>query len=85
MVYGEKHTITGNIVCADITTVSSLDSAAEKELVARVKQHCREKLQRYKVPLRVNIVTEHTTPNVLRNHVDDYLRIRQEGVACGCC
>jgi acyl-coenzyme A synthetase/AMP-(fatty) acid ligase len=58
MVYGEKHTITGNIVCADITTVSSLDSAAEKELVARVKQHCREKLQRYKVPLRVNIVTE---------------------------
>ena len=58
MVYGEKHAITGNIVCADITTVSSLASAAEKELVARVKQHCREKLQRYKVPLRVNIVTE---------------------------
>jgi len=58
MVYGEKHAITGNIVCADVTSVSPLDSSAEKELVARVKQHCREKLQRYKVPLRVNIVTE---------------------------
>jgi len=62
MVYGEKHVITGNIVCADVATVSPLDSSAEKELIARVKQHCREKLQRYKVPLRVNIVTgqQHT-------------------------
>src|SRR6185503_9806362 len=48
MVYGEKHVITGNIVCADVATVSPLDSSAEKELIARVKQHCREKLQRYK-------------------------------------
>jgi acyl-CoA synthetase (AMP-forming)/AMP-acid ligase II len=57
-VYGEKHAITGNIVCADVSTVSPLDSTKEKELIARVKQHCREKLQRFKVPLRVNIVPE---------------------------
>lgn len=58
-VYGEKNTITGNIVCADVTVASPLDSSREKELIALVKQHCREKLQRYKVPLRVNIVAEH--------------------------
>ena len=57
-VYGEKNAITGNIVCADITAAAPLDSWREKELIALVKQHCREKLQKYKVPLRVNIVTE---------------------------
>lgn len=54
-VYGEKNAITGNIVCADVTAVSQLD---ETELTALVKRHCREKLQRYKVPVRVNVVTE---------------------------
>jgi acyl-coenzyme A synthetase/AMP-(fatty) acid ligase len=58
-VYGEKNAITGNIVCADVTTASPLDAAQQKDLVALVKQHCREKLQKYKVPLRVNVVTEH--------------------------
>ena len=57
-VYGEKNAITGNIVCADITTSAPLDSSQQKELIAQVKQHCREKLQKYKVPLRVNVVTE---------------------------
>lgn len=57
-VYGEKNAITGNIVCADITAAAPLDSSQQKELIALVKQHCREKLQKYKVPLRVNVVTE---------------------------
>ncbi len=57
-VYGEKNAITGNVVCADITPAASLDNSQERELIAQVKQHCREKLQKYKVPLRVNIVTE---------------------------
>lgn len=57
-VYGEKNAITGNVVCADITTASPLEAAQEKELIALVKQHCREKLQKYKVPLRVNIVSD---------------------------
>ena len=47
-----------SVNCADVTTVSPLDGPEEKELIARVKRHCREKLQKYKVPLRVNIVTE---------------------------
>ncbi|HET8782665.1 MAG TPA: fatty acid--CoA ligase family protein [Pyrinomonadaceae bacterium] len=54
-VYGEKNAITGNIVCADVTPVSQLDKS---ELVALVKRHCREKLQKFKVPVRVNVVTE---------------------------
>lgn len=57
-VYGEKNAITGNVVCADITPAEPFDSAREKELIAQVKQHCRGKLQKYKVPLRVNLVTE---------------------------
>ena len=57
-VYGERNAITGNIVCADVTTVELLDSSQQKELISLVKQHCREKLQKYKVPLRVNIITE---------------------------
>jgi acyl-coenzyme A synthetase/AMP-(fatty) acid ligase len=54
-VYGEKNAITGNIVCADVTAVSPLD---QSELVALVKRHCREKLQKYKVPVRVNVVSK---------------------------
>ena len=57
-VYGEKNAITGNIVCADVTTASQFNSFDEKELIRLVKQHCREKLQKYKVPVRVNIVKE---------------------------
>jgi long-chain acyl-CoA synthetase len=55
-VYGEQNAITGNIVCADITPVSPLENP--QELVLLVKQHCRERLQRFKVPLRVNVVSE---------------------------
>ena len=57
-VYGEKNAINGNIVCADFTAVSHLDNSQEKDLIALVKQHCREKLQKYKVPVRVNVVSE---------------------------
>lgn len=57
-VYGEKNAITGNVVCADVTPAAPFDVALHKELIALVKQHCREKLQKYKVPLRVNIVSE---------------------------
>jgi acyl-CoA synthetase (AMP-forming)/AMP-acid ligase II len=69
-VYGEKNAITGNIVCADITTSAPLDSMQQKELIAQVKQHCREKLQKYKVPLRVNVVTE-------QQHTDRFKKSRR--------
>lgn len=59
VVYGEKNTITGNIVCADVTPGVELD---QKDLILLIKQHCRERLQKYKVPVKVRIVTgiQHT-------------------------
>src|SRR5688572_18297052 len=57
-VYGEKNAITGNIVCADVTPASPYESSEEKDLIALVKRHCREKLPKYKVPVRVNVVSE---------------------------
>lgn len=59
VVYGEKNAITGNIVCADVTPGVELD---QKDLILLIKQHCRERLQKYKVPVKVRIVTgiQHT-------------------------
>ncbi len=55
-VYGEPNAITGNIVCADVSLVGPED---EREFIARVKRFCRERLQPYKVPVKVNIVQDH--------------------------
>lgn len=61
-VYGERHPFTGNIVCADITPVAELDESQRKEFVRLVKQHCRERLQNYKVPVKVQVTSaqQHT-------------------------
>ena len=56
VVYGERNAITGNIVCADIT--SSVDVMDGKELISSIKQHCRERLQKYKVPVKIKILAE---------------------------
>lgn len=69
-VYGQQNAITGNIVCADITPVAPLESSAQQELVSLVKRHCRERLQRYKVPLRVNVVSEH-------QHTERFKKVRR--------
>jgi long-chain acyl-CoA synthetase len=55
MVHGEKNAITGEIVCADVTPAPGA-SEAEREFVSRIKEHCRSKLQRYKVPVKINLV-----------------------------
>ena len=52
-VYGEKNPITGNIVCAK---VSLSDDEDHKKFALRLKKYCREKLQNYKVPVKVFIV-----------------------------
>lgn len=49
-VYGEKNPIVGNIVCAKIQIQ---DEESEPSLSRRIKSHCRQKLQAYKVPVRV--------------------------------
>jgi long-chain acyl-CoA synthetase len=57
-VYGERNPITGNIVCADITPATKLNEAEQKEIITLVKKHCRQRLQSYKVPLKVKVVGE---------------------------
>ena len=57
-VYGEKHLITGQIVCARIAAAHELEDEAERRaFVRRVKQHCRERLQNYKVPVKVELTS----------------------------
>jgi acyl-coenzyme A synthetase/AMP-(fatty) acid ligase len=54
-VFGEKNAIVGNIVCARILLTHAEDP---KDAIARVKQHCRERLPPFKVPVKIEVVTE---------------------------
>ena len=58
VVYGEKNAITGSIVCADVTPSAAAAQLDHKEVISSIKQHCRDRLQKYKVPVKVKIVTE---------------------------
>lgn len=53
VVYGSSSPITGKIVCARVTTVEAED---RQVLAQRVKKHCAERLQRFKVPVKVEVV-----------------------------
>jgi len=52
-VYGQRNAILGNAVCARITVRPDTDT---KDLPIRVKKHCRERLERFKVPVKVEVV-----------------------------
>jgi acyl-CoA synthetase (AMP-forming)/AMP-acid ligase II len=56
-VFGESNPITGNIVCADVVSVVELEGPKKKEFIAKLKSHCSQRLQNYKVPVKVNLVT----------------------------
>ncbi|MBV6478908.1 MAG: Long-chain-fatty-acid--CoA ligase FadD13 [Ignavibacteria bacterium] len=49
-VYGESNPITGSIVCVDICVSEEVD---KHELKNKIKKHCINKLQRYKVPAKI--------------------------------
>jgi long-chain acyl-CoA synthetase len=52
-VYGEENAIMGNIVCARISLIKPED---HKDFIDEVKSHCATKLEKYKVPVKVEIV-----------------------------
>jgi len=52
-VYGEKNPIMGNIVCANARLLKSED---KKLFITRLKKYCKEKLQNYKIPVKVKII-----------------------------
>jgi long-chain acyl-CoA synthetase len=54
-VYREKNPIVGQIVCAKVKLIKDED---EKALVRRLKLHCRQRVQHYKVPVKVVVVNE---------------------------
>ncbi len=54
-VFGQKNSIMGNIVCAKIRLISDEE---KKVFVTRLKIHCKEKLQSFKIPVKVIIEDE---------------------------
>lgn len=56
LVFGERNPLVGNIVCARVRPRSQAVDAGE--LPGRIKRYCAERLERYKVPLKIELVTE---------------------------
>jgi len=54
-VYGEQNPLVGHIVCAKVRTSVAVEPT---EFAARVKRHCGERLERFKVPVKVQLVEE---------------------------
>lgn len=52
-VHGEKNPITGNIVCAKVRLASAVEDA--KAFVSKLKKHCRERMELFKVPAKVSL------------------------------
>jgi acyl-CoA synthetase (AMP-forming)/AMP-acid ligase II len=69
-VFGEKNPITGNIVCADVLPAFQVTDAQKKEFIANLKRHCRQNLQSYKVPVKVNLVSR-------QQHSERFKKIRK--------
>lgn len=55
LVYGESHPLTGKILCAKILYDGPLSN---REIISLVKITCREKLETFKIPIKVGIHTE---------------------------
>jgi len=51
-VYSEKNPIIGNIVCAKIRLLKDEDKS---EFISRAKKYCNERLQKFKVPVKIFI------------------------------
>ncbi len=70
IVHGEKNPIIGNIVCATVTLQEPEESG---DFNARLKVFCRERLQPYKIPVKVKIVDAF-------QHSERFKRMRQSKV-----
>jgi long-chain acyl-CoA synthetase len=54
-VFGEAHPITGNIVCARVSTIEPAD---EKALRKAIRKACRDQLESFKVPVKIEVTQE---------------------------
>jgi acyl-coenzyme A synthetase/AMP-(fatty) acid ligase len=55
VVYGEKNAIMGNVVAVDIVLKEKIENSQIKTII---RQFCKDKLDNYKTPVRINIVGE---------------------------
>lgn len=55
IVYGEKSPLVGSIVCAELSLFEPEDT---RELGIRVKQFVGERLERYKVPVKIKVINQ---------------------------
>jgi len=53
MVYGKKNAITGETVVVDVVMKDGIDKKEAKKII---RKHCRQKLDNYKIPTKVNLV-----------------------------
>jgi len=53
VVYGQRHPITGKIVCADVQLRTSGDEAEARRAI---KRFCSERLEPFKVPVKIQFV-----------------------------
>ena len=53
VVYKEKNSIIGNIVCAKVRL---FDNENGKEKISEIKKHCRKEMQKYKVPVKIDLI-----------------------------
>jgi long-chain acyl-CoA synthetase len=64
VVYGSDNIILGKIVCADVQFLSKMWS--EEELRRTIIVTCREKLQPYMVPIKINLIQQSLTTRRLK-------------------
>jgi acyl-coenzyme A synthetase/AMP-(fatty) acid ligase len=74
-VHGEPNPILGNIVCARVSLVTAPPPSDEDSVVRRIKAHCRRRLERHKVPVKITLVEETL-------HTDRFKKSRR-GIALG--
>jgi long-chain acyl-CoA synthetase len=69
IVFGVKNPITGMMVCARVRTTEEVE---QKPFVAALKAHCRQRLQAYKVPVKIEFVAE-------EQHSERFKKMRRVG------
>lgn len=58
VVFGKPNPITGQMVCARIQPAGADVPVEKKPFVAMLKSHCRTRMQAYKVPVKVELISD---------------------------
>jgi acyl-CoA synthetase (AMP-forming)/AMP-acid ligase II len=66
-IFGEHNAILGNIICAKVSMVDA--GQDKKAFISQIKAHCASKLERYKVPVKIEVVD-------YRLHSDRFKKMR---------